>query len=204
MKQYQGISVSPGLVLGQVSLLKRETYLFNRSQYSPEKEQLVLEEAVRIAQNELDSMAGRSAASEQAIFTFQSMLLEDDAFMGEVRSYIQAGTGAAEAMNRVGQRYADKLLAMTDNAYLQLRNVDILDVTQRVVNILAGRPRVLLTLDHPVILAADKLMPSDLFSIPSGMILGIITSEGSSLSHAAIIARARRIPSIIQIGRAHV
>ena len=201
MKQYQGISVSPGLVLGQVSLLKRETYLFKRSQYSPEKEQLVLEEAVRIAQNELDSMAGRSAASEQAIFTFQSMLLEDDAFMGEVRSYIQAGTGAAEAMNRVGQRYADKLLAMTDNAYLQLRNVDILDVTQRVVNILAGRPRVLLTLDHPVILAADKLMPSDLFSIPSGMILGIITSEGSSLSHAAIIARARRIPSIIQVGR---
>ena len=118
-----------------------------------------------------------------------------------MRSYIQAGTGAAEAMNRVGQRYADKLLAMTDNAYLQLRNVDILDVTQRVVNILAGRPRVLLTLDHPVILAADKLMPSDLFSIPSGMILGIITSEGSSLSHAAIIARARRIPSIIQVGR---
>ena len=44
-------------------------------------------------------------------------------------------------------------------------------------------------------------MPSDLFSIPSGMILGIITSEGSSLSHAAIIARARRIPSIIQVGR---
>ena len=31
MKQYQGKSVSPGLVLGQVSLLKRETYLFNRS-----------------------------------------------------------------------------------------------------------------------------------------------------------------------------
>ena len=201
MKKYQGISVSPGLVLGQVSLLKRETYLFNRSQHSPEKEELVLEEAVRIAQNELDSMAGRSAVSEQAIFTFQSMLLEDDTFMGEVRSYIQAGTGAAEAMNRVGQRYADKLLAMTDNAYLQLRNVDILDVTQRVVNILAGRPRVLLTLDHPVILAADKLMPSDLFSIPSGMILGIITSEGSSLSHAAIIARARGIPSIIQVGR---
>ena len=201
MKTYQGVSVSPGLVLGQVSLLKRESYLFNRSQHSPVKEELVLREAVRIAQNELESMAGRSAASEEAIFLFQSMLLEDESFMGEVRSYIQAGTGAAEAMNRVGQRYADQLQAMTDNAYLQLRSVDILDVTQRVVNILAGRPRVLLTLDHPVLLAADKLMPSDLFSIPSGMILGIITSEGSSLSHAAIIARARRIPSVIQVGR---
>ena len=201
MKRYQGVSVSPGLVLGQVSLLKRESYLFNRSQHSPEKEELVLAEAVRIAQNELESMAGRSAKGEEAIFLFQSMLLEDETFMGEVHSYIQAGTGAAEAINRVGQRYADQLQAMTDNAYLQLRSVDILDVTQRVVNILAGRPRVLLTLDHPVILAADKLMPSDLFSIPPGMILGIITSEGSTLSHAAIIARARNIPSVIQVGR---
>ena len=201
MKRYQGVSVSPGLVLGQVSLLKRETYLFNRSQHSPEKEELVLAEAVRIAQNELESMAGRSAKGEEAIFLFQSMLLEDETFMGEVHSYIQAGTGAAEAINRVGQRYADQLQAMTDNAYLQLRSVDILDVTQRVVNILAGRSRVLLTLDHPVILAADKLMPSDLFSIPPGMILGIITSEGSTLSHAAIIARARNIPSVIQVGR---
>ena len=201
MKRYQGVSVSPGLVLGQVSLLKRESYLFNRSQHSPEKEELVLAEAVRIAQNELESMAGRSAKGEEAIFLFQSMLLEDETFMGEVHSYIQAGTGAAEAINRVGQRYADQLQAMTDNAYLQLRSVDILDVTQRVVNILAGRPLVLLTLDHPVILAADKLMPSDLFSIPPGMILGIITSEGSTLSHAAIIARARNIPSVIQVGR---
>ena len=118
MKRYKGISVSPGLVLGQVSLLKRENYLFIRGQHDPEKELLVLREAVRIAQNELESMAGRSAEGEKAIFTFQSMLLEDETFMGEVRSYIQSGTGAAEAMNRVGQRYADKLLAMTDNAYL--------------------------------------------------------------------------------------
>ena len=33
------------------------------------------------------------------------------------------------------------------------------------------------------------------------MILGIITSEGSTLSHAAIIARARKIPSLVQVGR---
>ena len=204
MKKYQGVSVSSGLVLGQVSLISksnRDRTSINRNPQNPEKEMQLLEDAIRTAQSELESMANRADASEQAIFWFQSMLLEDESFLNEVHSYIQAGTGAAEAMNRVGQRYADKLLAMTDNAYLQLRNVDILDVTQRVVNILAGRPRVLLTLDHPVILAADKLMPSDLFSIPSGMILGIITSEGSSLSHAAIIARARRIPSIIQVGR---
>lgn len=204
MKKYQGVSVSSGLVLGQVSLISksnRDRTSINRNPQNPEKEMQLLEDAIHTAQSELESMANRADASEQAIFWFQSMLLEDESFLNEVHSYIQAGTGAAEAMNRVGQRYADKLLAMTDNTYLRLRNVDILDATQRVINILCDRPRMRLTLDHPVILAADQLMPSDLFSIPAGMILGIITSEGSALSHAAIIARARKIPSLVQVGR---
>lgn len=71
----------------------------------------------------------------------------------------------------------------------------------RVVNVLTNRPRVWLALDHPVILAAEMLMPSDLFSVPAGMILGIITSEGNKQSHAAIIARAMHIPCVVQVGR---
>ena len=83
---------------------------------------------------------------------------------------------------------------------MQLRSVDILDAARRVVNILTNRPRVWLALDHPVILAAEVLMPSDLFSVPAGMILGIITAEGNKQSHAAIIARAMHIPGIVQVG----
>ena len=97
-------------------------------------------------------------------------------------------------MDKVGQRYADQLANMKDNPYMQLRSVDILDATSRVINILGNRPRMWLALDHPVILAADRLMPTDLFSVPSGMILGVVTTEGSGQSHAAIIARAMNIP----------
>ncbi len=201
MRIYKGVPASPGLVMGQVSRLVRRSDTFNRNPHSPKKEQRLLENAIAIAQSELESMASRSAASEQAIFVFQSMMLEDDSFMNEVRSYIAAGTGAAAAMQRVGQRYADQLSAMTDNPYLQLRSVDILDATQRVINILGDRPRERLALDHPVILATDRLMPSDLFSVPAGMILGAITSEGSAQSHAAILARARNIPGLVQVGR---
>ena len=86
-------------------------------------------------------------------------------------------------------------------ALMQKRSVDILDANRRVINILTNRPRVWLALDHPVILAADRLMPTDLFSVPSGMILGVITAEGSGQSHAAIIARAMNIPGIVQVGK---
>ena len=201
MKVYKGASASPGLVLGQVSRLERHVETFSDGPFNPEREQRMLDEAIHTAQTELDSMAERSAPTEQAIFLFQSMMLEDEGMMNEVRFQIKAGVGAAEAMDRVGRRYAERLANMKDNAYMQLRSVDILDATSRVVNILGNRPRVWMALDHPVILAADVLMPTDLFSVPSGMILGLITSEGSGQSHAAIIARAMNIPGIVQVGQ---
>ena len=201
MKVYKGFTASPGLVLGQVSRLDRPPLVFGEGPFHPEQEKQALEDAIKVAQQELDEMAGRAAPSEQAIFLFQSMMLEDEGFMNEVAFQIKAGVGAAEAMDRVGRRYAAQLAAMKDNAYMQLRSADILDAARRVVNVLTNRPRVWLALDHPVILAAEMLMPSDLFSVPAGMILGIITSEGNKQSHAAIIARAMHIPCVVQVGR---
>ena len=162
MKVYKGFTASPGLVLGQVSRLDRPPLVFDEGPFHPEQEKQALEEAIKVAQQELDEMAGRAAPSEQAIFLFQSMMLEDEGFMNEVAFQIKAGVGAAEAMDRVGRRYAAQLAAMKDNAYMQLRSVDILDVTQRVTNILCHRLRSWLALDHPVILASDLLMPTEL------------------------------------------
>ena len=201
MKVYKGASASPGLVLGQVSRLEHHVETSTIGPFNPSRELQMLTDAIHTAQNELESMADRAAPSEQAIFQFQSMMLEDEGMMNEVRFCINAGISAAAAMNQVGQRYADQLANMKDNPYMQLRSVDILDATRRVINILTNRPRMWLALDHPVILAADRLMPTDLFSVPSGMILGIITAEGSGQSHAAIIARAMNIPGIVQVGR---
>ena len=200
MKICKGVSASPGLVLGQVSRLERHVETFSTGPFDPERELRQLEGAVRTAQSELDSMAERAASTEQAILQFQSMMLDDEGMMNEVRFCIKAGISAAAAMDKVGQRYADQLANMKDNPYMQLRSVDILDATSRVINILGNRPRMWLALDHPVILAADRLMPTDLFSVPSGMILGVITTEGSGQSHAAIIARAMNIPGIVQVG----
>ena len=202
MKVYQGHSASPGLVMGQVSRLERWHENFATGPFNAEREQRLLENAVRTAQRELDGMADRSGPTEQAIFLFQSMMLEDEGFMNEVKFQIKAGISAAEAMYRAGNRYAEQLAAMEDNAYMQLRSADILDAARRVVNVLTNRPRVWLALDHPVILAAEMLMPSDLFSVPAGMILGIITSEGNKQSNAAIIARAMHIPCVVQVGQA--
>ena len=109
MKICKGVSASPGLVLGQVSRLERHVETFSTGPFDPERELRQLEDAVRTAQSELDSMAERAASTEQAILQFQSMMLDDEGMMNEVRFCIKAGISAAAAMDKVGQRYADQL-----------------------------------------------------------------------------------------------
>lgn len=201
MKLYKGVCASPGLVLGQVSRMEQHVENFGSGPFDPERELQKLTDAIHTAQSELESMADQASVNEQAILQFQSMMLDDEGMMNEVRNRIHAGIGAASAMDQVGKQYAEQLANMEDNPYMQLRSVDILDASRRVINILNNRPRMWLALDHPVILAADRLMPTDLFSVPSGMILGVITAEGSGQSHAAIIARAMNIPGIVQVGQ---
>ena len=93
MKICKGVSASPGLVLGQVSRLERHVETFSTGPFDPERELRQLEDAVRTAQSELDSMAERAASTEQAILQFQSMMLDDEGMMNEVRFCIKAGTG---------------------------------------------------------------------------------------------------------------
>lgn len=52
---------------------------FSHGPFNPERELRLLANAVHTAQNELDSMAERAAPTEQAIFLFQSMMLDDEA-----------------------------------------------------------------------------------------------------------------------------
>ncbi len=66
---------------------------FSHGPFNPERELRLLDEAIHTAQTELDSMAERSAPTEQAIFLFQSMMLEDEGMMNEVRFQIKAGVG---------------------------------------------------------------------------------------------------------------
>ena len=118
MKIYKGFCASPGLVLGQVSRLEHHVETTTVGPFKPSRELQLLTDAIRTAQDELESMADRAAPSEQAIFQFQSMMLDDEGMMNEVRFCINAGVGAAAAMNQVGQRYADQLANMKDNPYM--------------------------------------------------------------------------------------
>ena len=56
--------------------------------------------------------------------------------------------------------------------------------------------------DHPVILVADDLTPSDTAQLDPKRILGLCTASGGPTAHTAIIARSLDIPCVVGAGAA--
>jgi phosphocarrier protein FPr len=54
--------------------------------------------------------------------------------------------------------------------------------------------------DHPVIVVADDLSPSDTVSLDRDKVLGFCTASGGPTAHTAIIARALSLPAIVSAG----
>jgi phosphocarrier protein FPr len=54
--------------------------------------------------------------------------------------------------------------------------------------------------DHPVIIVAADLSPSQTSAFEAGRVLGICTAGGGPTSHAAILARALGLPSVVGAG----
>ena len=199
MKEINGFCASPGLALGRIVTVERHYSASGRTVSAPGREAALFEAAALLAQDEIASLAHRAASEEGDIFIFQREILNDHGLLSTILRYIDAGEGAAAAVERAANLYAEKLRAVPDD-YISHRAGDVLDACHRVVSILDGRPRERVHLKEPSILVSDELMPSDLVSLDKSLILGIAISAGSAQSHCSIIARTYGIPALVLCG----
>ncbi|NOZ51297.1 MAG: hypothetical protein GXP37_14835 [Chloroflexi bacterium] len=84
---------------------------------------------------------------------------------------------------------------------LAARSADLRDVGYRVLWLLVkANTRTVSLPDHPVIIVAQDLAPSDTAALDPGRVLGFCTAAGGPTSHTAIIARALRLPAMVSAG----
>jgi phosphotransferase system enzyme I (PtsI) len=77
------------------------------------------------------------------------------------------------------------------------RVADIRDVVERLTSFLSDALRKnSKSLEGPIIVVADELLPSQVVMLGDKPVHGIVTQAGSQTSHAAIIARSRGIPAV--------
>ncbi len=201
-----GISASPGIVLGPVHLLHWEVPDVPHRIISDEEipdEQERFRDALIKARKKLRAVAERAeryaGPEEAAIFEVQISILEDPDFTAKVDSYIRQNIGAEKAFDVV-MLESRQQFARSSAPLMRERVGDLTDVHIRVLSILLGLG------DHdPVdvapgaraILVTHDLTPSLTVQLDRESIAGIATDSGTRTSHVAILARSLGIPAVV-------
>lgn len=202
---WRGIPASPGVAIGPVAQYRpRLPEVQTRQIEDSAAEIRRLETAVQAARQEINALYTQAivqvGANEAAIFEAHLLFLADPDLLQAAEDHIGAQRINAEAAwQQAFHAAADRFRAMED-AYMQARAEDVLDVGRRVLGQLMGTERPSLTFATPSILITADLTPSDTAQLDPKWVLGICTEVGGATSHSAILARALGIPAIVGLG----
>ncbi len=191
--------------MGQAFCLESERLQFQRLMADdPEKELERLTAARRQAADEIDKILQHAAReigeSEAAIFEAHKMFLEDMALLEMAESAIRTGHNVEAAWMDSIEQFAVELAQIPDPT-LSERAADIRDVGRRVLRLLlGGQSPQPLVFDHPIILVAKDLEPSQTALLDKKMVLAFCTSLGGPSSHTAILAKVLGIPAVVGLG----
>lgn len=203
MIKCSGKSVLKGIAIGRIYLYKKQEYVLKQETVeNPEAEAERLEKARVTAGSQLEELYQKAlveAGEEQAmIFDVHKMMLEDEDYLDSIRGMIWDEKMNAEyAVSLTGDNFAGVFASM-DDEYMKARSADVLDISKRLIRILAGVGEEGMVSEEPVILLADDLSPSETVQMDKSKILAIVTKHGSTNSHTAILARSMNIPALVQ------
>lgn len=196
-----GVPASPGIAIAPIFHYQRSRLVWSETAEDPAQEAARLRRAVAFAQYAItdlyESVKQRSGAAQAAIFAAHSELLDDPDLVSDAIALLPPNHSAAWAWQQVIEDRAKSLAALSDPV-LSGRAADVRDVGMRVMENLADRIEAGSALpDHPVILVAEDLTPSDTASFDPTRVQGFCTVTGGPTSHTAIIARSLNIPAVV-------
>ncbi len=160
--------------------------------------------AVKMARLELEELRQRHGGSmkeeDVRILDVHAAYLQDPSFLDSVERIIRNELlrGESAVAGVVGE--FERVMDLVEDQRLKDRAEDLRDVGLRVLRwmkveeIEEGQAPPEPT--EPFVLAARRLSVSDMFSLDRKLVLGILAEEGSGTSHAAILSRSMRIPTL--------
>ena len=205
---FEGIAASPGIAYGQAFVVEQKELEIPVYKVDPSKrgheigrfERALLETRQQITSVQQE-IARKLGEDEARIFDAHLLVLEDQALIEEsIRELDKTGYNIEHAVHMVGQRYV-AAFDQIDDEYLRERASDIRDVVRRVLHNLTGETMVNLSgLVEGRILVTHDITPSESAAFDVSRILGVVTDVGSKTSHAVIMARSMKIPSVVGMG----
>jgi phosphotransferase system enzyme I (PtsI) len=205
MEIFRGISVAPGVAIGEAVVLEAEDYRIPFRTVSADRvedELQVLARAIETSLTELARQAeaitaqlGRDAAT---VFDWHVGVLRDARLRGSIEQIIrEKSAAAAYATSTVMRNYQRRFMQMNDPLLVE-RIRDVQDIERRLLRNILGESREdLAHLSKPVVLVAHDLTPTQTAQLADTKVLGVALDTGAGTSHTAILLKSWGRPGVI-------
>lgn len=202
-KIYKGIPASQGISIGKAYLYKRQqvninTAVINESEI--ESEISMLRNAVEVSLKELNKIYAisieRIGEKNSKIFEAQIEILKDSIFLENVIGRVKQELHSSGFVFNDEIEKLINLFLKSENQYMHERYADMIDVKNRVIRNMK-RDKLVSKVEENSIIFAHELSPADTILFSRRKVLGYATDTGGVTSHAAIISRALRVPSVV-------
>jgi len=205
MEILRGISVTPGVAIGEAVILEAEDY---RIPYRTVPEDQVAAELARLEaaftqsieelgkqRDYLNTHLGREAAN---VFVWHIGVLTDEQLRKSIESLIfEKHAAAAYATSTVMRNYQRRFMQMSDPLLVE-RVRDVQDIERRLLRCILGEGREdLAHLTKPVILIAHDLTPTQTAHLSETKVMGVALDAGAATSHTAILLRSWGRPGVL-------
>ncbi|MBA4502053.1 phosphoenolpyruvate--protein phosphotransferase [Marinobacterium marinum] len=205
-RRFPGLKGAPGLGMGKLRLVRPHLSLDQvkaACTSEAEAEKNAISEALAAVSEELESGSGHLGqhlpSDLNALFNVYQMMLQSPELSQQILARIDAGDNAPWALKQTIDAMAEQFL-QADDPYLKARAEDICNIGQRILNQLLSRERPSTEApDEALILTGELISIADLAEFPLHQIHGIICTQGSTLSHTAILANALGIPAVMGV-----
>lgn len=213
-----GLAVSQGIAIGRAHLISHATLEvahYAIKERDVPKEIARFEEAIHAASTELatlhnDALAPGSPSELSVIVNVHAMFLEDPLIAEIPKELIRSRLCNAEWALVQQMELLVAQFEEIDDSYLRERKHDIIQVVERVLRILLGKPRRLSRKGGKeakgefgeLVIVAHDLSPADTIQFKNLKIAGFVTDLGGATSHTAIVARSLAIPAVVGLHHA--
>ncbi|HNR69223.1 MAG TPA: phosphoenolpyruvate--protein phosphotransferase [bacterium] len=206
----KGIPASPGIAIGSVLVLSGDSIKVDSNSITPDQIDAQIAKLMQaIEKSKIDLIELREKAEQSfgetdaQIFDTHNLMLDDDLIIQEAIKRIRERLETADNAYFQAVSQFESYLAHTEDEYLRARTSDLVDIKRRVIRHIQGKPVFSFAmLENPVIVVAQELTPSDTVNFKRDKILASATELGGRTSHAAIMSRSLKVPSIVGLGSA--
>ena len=197
----KAVAASPGLALAPIFVLRQPTLTYPDTGADSETEIMRLNRAFDAADSQLRTLIRQAEGGEAApILSVHVEMLQDEDLYQAALEAINEGASAEAGWWKAIDTAAKGQEALADRLLAE-RAADLRDVGRRVLANLCGvempKPP-----EHPYVLVADDLGPSDVARLDTTRVRALVTARGGATSHSAILARALGLPAVVGAGDA--